>query len=203
MTLPASCIFLKSRPAFVARAIALGFVATPLLARIHPPIAAFTSVARVAQIEVIPSDNLRPSERAFLLQAAEMTRSEVRLSQLAVSQAIGSDLRSFAQQLATDAGQINDALTGLVRKKGVTLLPPSAAAGSPVDAYDQLATKTGADFDQTFLRTISAAEEQMMKLLDQALADAKDPDVREFAGNFLPVVRDHINKLKELGKAAS
>ncbi|HVS54455.1 MAG TPA: DUF4142 domain-containing protein [Opitutaceae bacterium] len=179
------------------------FLAPSLAARIRPPIAAFTSVARVAQIDVVPSDNLRPSERTFLLQTGEMTRSELRLARLAVSQAVGSDLRAFAQQLATDFGQINDALAGLVRKKGVAILPPSLATGAPVDAYDQLATKTGTDFDQTFLLTVSAAEEQMMKLLDQALADAKDADVRDFAGSFLPVVRDHVNKLKELRKATS
>jgi putative membrane protein len=200
MNSPAHRKFLFSRAAVLLGCITGAGLITSAEARLRPPVATFASVARGSELDPTGIDLLRPGERVFVQQIGELTRAEWRLAKLAVTQASGAAVRDFAQQLAADYGQINDSLAGLVRKKGVPVAPSATNTAATTAAYDELAARTGVDFDRSFLRTSLAAQEEMVKLYDEALADAKDADVREFAGTFRPVLRGHLNKLKELQK---
>src|SRR4051812_41338699 len=91
-------------------------------ARVRPHAATFASVARGATAEPLAADSLRPGEQAFILRAFQLTRQELRLAQLAVSQAVSSDVRSLAQQLVANHRQMSDSLEALGRRKGVTPL---------------------------------------------------------------------------------
>ena len=149
-------------------------------------------------VEPLASDTLRPSERTFLEKAAALSREEMRLARLAVSQAAGSDVKAVAQQIATDHQQLNDSVEGLRRKKG-------AAVEAPVDIVSEaslkLAQKNGADFDRAFVRVMADAQAEVVILFERSMSDAKDTDVRELLGAYLPVLRDHQNKISELRKA--
>ena len=148
--------------------------------------------------EAAPNDNLRPSERTFLDKAAEFSRDEVGLAKMALSQARGSEVKAFAQQIATDHQQINDALASLRRKKGAAPEPTGEIVSA---AAQKLAQKTGADFDREFVRVLAGVHADTVILFEQALGDAKDSDIRELLGAYLPMLREHQNKVNELRKA--
>src|SRR5688572_17071673 len=91
---------------------------------LRPRVAFFASVAKAAEFDPLAAgDTLRPTERAFLRQALEVTRQQRALAQVGTAQATSSDLRSFAQQLASDTRQLADSIEGVARKKGVVLMP--------------------------------------------------------------------------------
>src|ERR1051326_2851189 len=94
-------------------------------ARIHPRGAMFASVAKAAEFDPLAADSLRPTERAFIRQALETARAEMRAAQLAMAQATSADVRTYAQQLVADNRQITTSIEDLARKKGVVLLPPA------------------------------------------------------------------------------
>ncbi|MGH7956791.1 MAG: hypothetical protein ACREH8_07240, partial [Opitutaceae bacterium] len=56
------------------------------------------------------ANELRPTERAFLSKAIEASRQQMRLAAVGISQATSTEVRSHAQQLATDYRSLNDAL---------------------------------------------------------------------------------------------
>jgi putative membrane protein len=178
----------------VAAAAAL----SPAHARINPRVAMFASVAKAAEFDPLAADSLRTTERAFVRQALEMARAQMRAAQLAVSQATSADLRSFAQQLLADHRQIATSLEDLARKKGVVLLPPPE---NVAENYTKLSELAAAEFDKEFIRLVAGMEEETVKVYERAVSDAKDTDVKELAGGFLPVARDHLNKVRELKKS--
>jgi putative membrane protein len=155
-------------------------------------------MARSFAGEALATDALRPAERTFLERAAALARGELRLARLAVGQAVGSDVRSFATQLATDHQALVDAMEALRRRKGATAAP---VTGPAAEESDPLAGRSGPEFDRAFVRTITEQHEELLTLFEQAASEARDADVRELAGSALPTLRDHRNKLVELRKA--
>ena len=165
------------------------------------------SFIRSFAAEPLATDTLRPVERNFLEKAAQLSREEVALARIAVSQAASTDVRALAQQIAADHTQLNDSIEALRRRKG------AAAPGTDKEkennktpditseASQKLAQKSGADFDKEFVRVISEMHTQTVTLFEEAMADAKDTDVRELAGAHLPTLRDHQNRITELRKA--
>ena len=149
-------------------------------------------------VEPLATDTLRANERTFLEKAGERSRLEIRLARLAVAQATSADVKSFAQQVAGEQQQISDAVEALRQKKGA--ITEAAPADAPTEATQKLAQKTGADFDREFVRQIGEIQSEVVALFEQAMANAKDTDVRDLAGLYLPTLRDHQNKVTELKK---
>lgn len=147
--------------------------------------------------EPMASDSLRISERAFLSKAGETIRQHMRLAEVGASQAESSEVRSHALQLASDYRALNETIEALIRRKG-------GLAGAPVGAtsesYQKLQEKSGAEFDREFVRTAAVASNTVMTLFENAAADAKDADVRDFAASELPVLRAHRNAIADLKK---
>lgn len=146
----------------------------------------------------LASDALRPVERTFLEKAAASSRQQMRLAKLALSQAVSSDIRTYAQQIASDNRQLNDSVEDLLRKKGIS--PDQIASDVATETYTQLAVSAGSDFDREFLRLAGDMHGNALTLFEEVMADAKDEDVRELVGTYLPVLRNHRNRGTELAK---
>ncbi len=142
-------------------------------------------------------DGLRSIERSFVVQALLACRDQAELSSLAATHARSSDIRAFAQQLVTDYRQIDTALETLARHKAIDVpLQPTSYS----DHYRALIESSGNGFDRAFVQAVATANDRTMRLVASVLAEAKDPEIRELAGNMLPVIRDHANKTTELQK---
>jgi putative membrane protein len=185
-----------------ALTVLLAGLSLPAQAHLRAPSFIFTlaqmSANTPAATNANAADSIRAPERAFLLQGLETSRQEAELSRLAVGQASSSEVREFAQQLATDYQQINQALETLARRKAVEVpLQPTSFS----DQYRALAARSGAAFDRAFIREIAGTNARALRLCESAVGNARDPDIRELAGSLLPVVRDHVNKTTDLEKS--
>jgi putative membrane protein len=156
------------------------------------------SVARAAEFDPLAVDNLRSSERSFIRQATEMAREELRAAQLGVTQATDAAVRAFAQQIVSDNREISNSIDALARKKGVVLL---ASSDETTENYARLSKQAAADIDRENDRTMSDLQDETIKVYERALNDAKDTDVKDLAGSFLPKARDHQNKVRDLKKS--
>ena len=155
------------------------------------------SVTRGPAMEAMAASELRPAERAFLGKAVEVGRQQMRLAEVGVGHATSSDVRSHAQQLATDYRSLNESLDALVRRKGGI---PGAPVGGTSETYQKLVTQSGANFDREFVRTVSRVTDGVLALFEQVASESKDADVREFAAAQLPLIRAHRTTATELQK---
>jgi putative membrane protein len=144
---------------------------------------------------------LRPVEHAFLQRAAELSREQLQLAKLAVGQATSSDVRTYAQQVASDYRQIDDSLEALRRRKGTAreVEEPGAPVQNSED-FQHLAQQSGPDFDREFVRIAGDLQAIVLTLFEEVMAEAKDSEVRDLIGNYLPVLRGHRNRTTELRK---
>ena len=143
----------------------------------------------------LATDTVRPAERSFLETALGASRLQARLADLGSSQAANSDVRSHSEQLKSDHRQLLDALTALIQRKSVVVEAPREPTS---DVYTRLAEASGANFDREFVRVMAPLHNETISLFEQAAADSKDPDVRDFAAAQLPMLRAHRNRIAEL-----
>ncbi len=80
-------------------------------------------------------------------------------------------------------------------------MPLPLAPTSYSDNYRQLAAQAGTKFDGAFIRASAKLCQRELHWCETAVAQAKDPDVRELAGSMLPVLRNQVNKTTELEKS--
>jgi predicted outer membrane protein len=144
------------------------------------------------------ADALRPNEQVFLEGAIYRSGQERRLAEIGASQATSSDVRTLALQMSGDHRQLTDTLEALLRKKGVGLQTPT---GRSTENHDRLLELTGRDFDREFVLQVSKLHDELMGLFEQVVPESRDADIKDMAGNQLPMLRDHRNKLLELKKS--
>lgn len=141
------------------------------------------------------SSTLRPVERAFVLQFVENGRHEAEIARLGMSHASSSTLRDLAQQLVGDYSTLNRTFETLARRKQLPLpLQPTSIS----EQSREIGAAPGTGFDRAFTIAIADAAQRALRLCEQAISTAKDPDVREVAGSMLPMLRDHANRATEL-----
>ncbi|HVU34090.1 MAG TPA: DUF4142 domain-containing protein [Opitutaceae bacterium] len=145
----------------------------------------------------VPETGLRPADQAFLVGEIQVSRTGTELSRLALAQASSSDVRDFAQQLLGDYDQMETALEGLARRKAVDV-PVQPTSYSKT--YRDLAGNSGDSFDRAFLRQIAADAGTALRQCENALEHSRDSDVRALAGNLLPTLRAHVNRITDLQK---
>lgn len=156
------------------------------------------SLLRGYAVQPLASETLRPADKAFLDKALASARMHARLADLGASQAVSTDVRSHAEQLKSDSRQLAEALTGLIQKKAAAGV---ATESEPItEAYGQLATRAGGEFDREFVRVLAALHDETITLFEQAASEAKDADVREVAAAQLPMLRAHRSRIVELKK---
>jgi putative membrane protein len=151
--------------------------------------------------DALAADAPRPAERAFLEKALELSRQHMHFAELGSSQASGSEVRSYAQQILSDHRALGESLDALIRRKGIALRPSVEENTAISESYQRLAERAGADFDRQFVRAMSAQQEDLMTLFEQAAADSKDADIRALAAGQLPTLRAQRNAITELKKA--
>jgi putative membrane protein len=143
------------------------------------------------------SDGLRESEQTFLESASERCRRELRLAQVALTQASTSDLRALALQMSGDQARLRDAIEALMRKNGIGV---PTGENQPPEEYQRLLEMSGSAFDREAVALLSRIHEELMTLFEQAASEARDPDVRALAASELPMIRDHRQQLIQLKK---
>lgn len=156
------------------------------------------SLVSLMLVEPVATTQLGAAERIFLEKAAELSRRQLELARLGVSQTTSSDIRSFAQQIASDHRQIGESIRALRQRRGVSAGAEKTAVAA--DSNPLFAQKSGAEFDREFVRVAAELQNDALRLFEEVMADAKDTEVRDLIGSYLPTLRDHQNRGTELKK---
>lgn len=142
-------------------------------------------------------DKVGRDDRQFIQKAAGSGMFEVQAAQLAKTKARDPSLKSFAGMLEDHHAKANDELMKLATAKGVEVgaAPPRALRREVA----QLGKKEGQEFDQAYLRDVGIkAHEKDIKLFEKASKDAKDPEVKAWAGKTLPVLKEHLAQARKM-----
>jgi putative membrane protein len=167
----------------LAGAAAAALMAQPALAQ-NAPAATQAEQAQLADADL-----------DFATEAAQDGLFEVRLGELAVQRSQTSEVRDFGQRMVDDHGKANDRLMEIAQRKGIEL--PQALSDDAQETYEDFQERSGEDFDDAYVDEMVSDHEDAVDAFESYADDAEDPDLRGFAEQTLPTLKDHLQLAKQ------
>ena len=147
------------------------------------------------KFEDMPNDSLE-DDSSYLVAAAEINRAEVELSKLAQKKSTNADVKALAKMMETAHTKAESDVKALAGKKNITI--PVALTEDKQEEYNKLNEKTGNDFDKAFADDLVDGHEKAVSKIEKAAEKAKDPDIKMWAANMLPALKEHLASAKAL-----
>ena len=99
-----------------------------------------------------------------------------------------------------DHGKAGDELRRIAEAKGVKMpTEPSMMQRHEADKFSKL---NGGDFDKAYADAMVKDHEKAVKTFTKESTEAKDPDVRSFAAQTLPTLKEHLQLAQAAQQAA-
>jgi putative membrane protein len=151
--------------------------------------------AQQQQAEANPQQQLSPDQQ-FIAEAAQDGRAEVQLGQMAQRKASDPGVKRFAQRLVTDHMKANQQLESLPQAGQVK--QPANTPDERRTTTDQLSGLSGKEFDRRFMDEMVRDHEKAVSRFQEAASGASDQQVKQFAAQILPVLKQHLQTAKSL-----
>jgi len=133
-------------------------------------------------------------DRHFLLMAAETDLTEMKLGQLAMER--GSPvIKKYGERISSDHAKMNQSLLQLAKTHGMTL--PDKLDKKHQELFDELSKLKGAEFDRAFAKDMISGHEKVIMKFEAAAKNSRDPQLKAWAEQWLPVLRDHLKLARE------
>jgi putative membrane protein len=134
------------------------------------------------------TDTKRDAE--FAVAAADGGLLEVRLGELAVSQASAASVKKFGQSMIDDHSKANEELKALAAKKNIAL--PTSLSEKNQKKYDELSGKSGAEFDKAYASFMVDDHKEDIEEFKKEAEKGNDADVKAWASGKIPVLEHHL-----------
>jgi len=147
-----------------------------------------------AGVSSIAADMDANKTQDFVTKAAIANMFEVKTSELAIKTSKNADVLAFAKMMVKDhtaAGKKFE--TAAAATSGLT--PPVALDEDHQKKLDDLATKTGTDFDKAYVDIQQSAHSEAVNLFDDYSKNGKDTALQTFATETLPTLQAHKDKI--------
>ncbi|HKZ08229.1 MAG TPA: DUF4142 domain-containing protein [Methylomirabilota bacterium] len=145
-----------------------------------------------------PKSSLASGDVTFVKNAGESSKAEVELGQLAQQKASNDQVKQFGQRMVQDHGKAAKELTELAANKGVSV--PNEVHRAHQRSRDRLARLQRAAFDKAYMKEMVKDHTKDAAEFRKASQNAKDPDVKAWAGKTLPTIEEHLKVAQDLEK---
>jgi putative membrane protein len=159
----------------------------------------FALVTVFSTVGLLAADLPAAHDQTFVNSAAQGGKAEVTLGQLASQKASNQKVKDFGQRMVTDHGKAGQELTGIAQKKSIT--PPSSLTSEDQALYQKLQGLSGADFDKTYMEAMVKDHKKDIDEFQREADSGKDPDVKSFASQTLPTLREHLKMAQDAASA--
>jgi putative membrane protein len=135
-------------------------------------------------------------DKQFILGAADDALFQVNAGQVAASGATQKSIRDYAEQMTTDHTQAGQELQKIAAAKGVQL--PTTLTDDRQQQLDSLSMQTGAGLDTLYLNQMAALQERVVHMMEIEGTSGNDFELKQWASNRLPTVRQFEQRAKAL-----
>jgi len=142
---------------------------------------------------------LSHSDASFVREAAQGGLMEVKMGQMAKDHASSADVKNYGERLVKDHAKANDKLTQLAGEKGVNLAKDIEPKHTGMlKDWEQ---KSGTDFDKAFIQHALKDHKKDIGKFEKASRDLKDTELRSFAMETLPTLREHYDEAQRIARS--
>jgi putative membrane protein len=138
------------------------------------------------------------NDAVFLRNAAEMQLEEIKLGKLAQQKGSSSHIKDLGKMMEKDHTKSLNELKTLAKSKSITI--PNTVTKESKDAYEKLDKKSGKDFDKSYSKMMVDHHENAIKLFKKASTETEDSEIRIWATNQLPGLKNHLKHAEECKK---
>ena len=144
---------------------------------------------------------LSPADKKFIKDSGKSIYFELQLVDLAKTGATVEGTKKFGEQVNTEMHKAWDALGVIAKDKGETL--PAELTGSDKGSAERLKRTKGDQFDKLFFREFMKEAKSLERdFLSASKNTTGDPDIKNFAVNYLAIVKGHVSDGDKAEKAA-
>ena len=134
----------------------------------------------------------------FFSKAAQTDMTEIQAAAIASNRGLTVQTKSYADLMTTDHTENSDDLHVLAANKGVML--PTRLDSKHQSELDDLQKIDTKKFDAAYEEAMEKGHKDAVALYEKASKKSKDPDIRLFAANNLPVIQQHLDMAKHLNE---
>ncbi|MFD1142428.1 DUF4142 domain-containing protein [Larkinella insperata] len=146
--------------------------------------------------EVNEAKDMPEDDSEFAIKAASGGLMEVELGKLAEQKAQSQQVKDFGAMMATDHSKANEELKTLAASKNISI--PATLSEDHQKHVDELTKLSGAEFDKEYVKLMVDDHKEDIDLFKEASFNAKDPDIKAFAGKTLPTLQKHYDAVKAI-----
>lgn len=141
---------------------------------------------------------LSKDDSMFVMDAAIGGMMEVQAGQLAQQNGQSQRVKDFGNMMVTDHSKANDELKSLVSSSGITI--PASLPADKQKMLDQMKNQKGAAFDKHYVSMMVDDHQKDVAKFKKESTGAKDAQLKNWAGNTLPVLQKHLDSIQAIKK---
>ena len=174
-----------------------------------PKVAALTLIgaAHAQQTDTVLSpaavtSKMAPVDEAFALVAASSSFAQIEAARLASKATRSDDVRDYAQRVMREHTRAAGELRRIVAPRGLTL--PAGPTGRHADMVTKLSGLAPGDLESAYLQRFGLdAHKEAIALFERHAAEARSPELKRYAQDMLPALREHMAAAHKLIHAAA
>lgn len=138
------------------------------------------------------------ADTAFLKNAADSALFEVKLGELAETNASSQFVKDFGQRMVTDHAGMNQSVQDLAGRRNIAL--PSDITLDEKSSYQRLSKKTGTAFDKAYISYMVKNHEADLALFQKEADSGTDADAKALAAKAILEIKEHLRLARQNAK---
>jgi putative membrane protein len=143
-------------------------------------------------------DFSKVTDEEFAKMAAQMNLLETELGTKAQSNAQRADVKQFGKQMVVDHTNASTHLLASALVKRIAL--PTKLDAKHQAEFDRLSALQGDAFDRAYVQQMVKGHHLATQLYQHEASNGNDSDLKAYAAQILPTVRQHHQKAQQLWK---
>ena len=139
------------------------------------------------------------ADKTFVTKAAQGGMAEVQLGKLAAEKASRPDVKQFGNMMVEDHTKANDQLKSVAGQKSIAI--PADIGPKHQALYDRLSKLSGPEFDRAYVKAMVKDHKEDVGEFQKEANNGKDPDIKNFATETLPVLQKHLTAIQQIQKS--
>lgn len=142
---------------------------------------------------------LAAEDSLFIMKAAMGGMEEVELGNIAIQNAASQRVKDFGGMMVRDHSKANMELKAFADSRGLSL--PNSLPAEKQSHIEAMRKMTGKSFDKHYMDMMVNDHKKDISEFDKASKNAKDNDLKNWAGQTLPVLQSHLDSAKAVSRA--
>ena len=147
------------------------------------------------------SPSASSGDAKFIEHVARDGQAEVDLGRLGEQKAQATEVKALARRLVADHTKSNQQLMKIAQQDGVQ--PAGQPSKSESNQRAKLEKLNGQAFDRAFVKEIVQDHQKDIKYFQKEQNSLKDPQLKSFAQQTLPVLQQHLQMAQETAQATT